>query len=73
MYWTFQQFWQPNAEQVMAAQLADVQSPFVAHILPLAHFCAGAQEPPQSTSVSLPLRMTSAQVGAVHRRVVAWQ
>ena len=50
-----------------------VQSLLAAQIFPLAHVVAGAHEPPQSTSVSLPFFMTSTQVGVVHTFVVAWQ
>jgi hypothetical protein len=43
------------------------------HIFPLAQVCAGAQVPPQSTSVSLPFLTVSVQVGAVHTFVAAGQ
>ncbi len=53
------------------AQVPAVQTPLrqlaaaVPHRRPSAHFFVGAHDPPQSTSVSLPLRMLSPQDGAV--------
>jgi hypothetical protein len=59
--------------QVIATQLALLQSPLTMHILPFPHVFAGAQDPPQSTSVSLPFFSASLHDGAVHTCVAAGQ
>jgi hypothetical protein len=59
--------------QVIPTQLVLVQSAPTKHILALAQVLAGAQEPPQSTSVSLPFFKRSVQEGAVHTCVAAGQ
>src|SRR5882724_7318678 len=51
-------------------QVALVQSPATVHPLPFAHFFAGAQMPPQSTSVSVWFLALSEHVGAWHTLVV---
>jgi len=55
---------QPTAPQtcVAAGQILDAQSLATRHALPVAHLVT--QDPPQSTSVSLPFLTESAQVGA---------
>jgi hypothetical protein len=54
----------------LETQFALVQSVDTMHPLPSAHFFAGAQEPPQSMSVSLPFFCESLHVGAWHWFVV---
>ncbi|MFN7134483.1 MAG: hypothetical protein ACK4N5_20550, partial [Myxococcales bacterium] len=53
-----------QAVQVPALHSAVVQSAFTAQVPPVAHLLL--HDPPQSTSVSLPLRTPSLQVGAWH-------
>jgi hypothetical protein len=55
--------------QIPPAQLPLTQSPPTEHFRPFAHFLAGAQLPPQSTSVSLPFSTVSLQAGALHWEV----
>jgi len=62
-YCTFQQVWQPLLAHLFAVQLLLWQSPATRHIRLFAHRLAGAQEPPQSTSVSVPFSTVSVHDG----------
>src|SRR5204863_357497 len=55
---------QAGTAQTPPEQTPLVQSPATPQALPLPHFLAGAQEPPQSTSVSVPFFTMSLQEGA---------
>jgi hypothetical protein len=50
----------------VAVQTLLAQSPMTAQCCPSAHFLAGAQDPPQSLSVSVPFLTVSEHVGAWH-------
>jgi hypothetical protein len=56
---------------VVPTQFRLTQSPTTLHFAPVPHLVE--QDPPQSTSVSLPFKMPSPQPGAAHTWFVGWQ
>jgi hypothetical protein len=64
--WFFTPSEQVGAAQRLPVQTPFVQSPAVVQPWPVAHFFEGAQEPPQSTPVSVPFFTVSEQVEVWH-------